>query len=82
MKIVSYNVAGLRSIIKKSEFDCFINNEIYDIICLQETKAEENQVIIPDYIDFKYKYRFYNSTKGILKKRFIRSVNMVINRTY
>ena len=76
MKIVSYNVAGLRSIIKKSEFDCFINNEIYDIICLQETKAEENQVIIPDYIDFKYKYRFYNSTKGITQRKGLSGVSI------
>jgi exodeoxyribonuclease III len=77
MKIVSYNVAGLRSILKKLEFEKFINDDsIYDILCIQETKAEEHQVKIPDYINAKYSYRFYNSTKGISQRKGLSGVSI------
>ena len=77
MKIISYNVAGLRSILKKPEFEEFINyDSIYDILCLQETKAEEHQVIIPDYINSKYPYRFWNSTKGISQRKGLSGVSI------
>ena len=43
MKIVSWNVAGIRACLKKG-FDVFFNNIDADIVCLQETKALENQI--------------------------------------
>ena len=53
MKIISWNVAGLRACLKKGFID-FFNNIDADIVCLQETKALENQ------IEFKpTKYNFY-----------------------
>ncbi len=53
MKIISWNVAGLRACLKKG-FTDFFNNIDADIVCLQETKALENQ------IEFKpTKYNFY-----------------------
>jgi exodeoxyribonuclease-3 len=73
MQIVSYNVAGLRAHIKKPEFHMFINANTsvvdsfvgkFDIICLQETKAEEKQVVLPEYITTHYPYRYWNSTKA------------------
>ncbi len=77
MKIVSFNVAGLQSILKKPEFEEFINNDCsYDILCLQETKAEEYQVIIPDYINYKYKYCYYNSTKGVTQRKGLSGVSI------
>lgn len=43
MKIVSWNVNGIRAIIKK-EFLEWFKNENADIVCLQEIKAQEGQI--------------------------------------
>ncbi len=43
MKIISWNVNGLRANVKKGGFDWLINGEI-DIFCLQEVKAEAEQL--------------------------------------
>lgn len=43
MKIVSWNVNGIRSVLAKG-FEDFLNTEKPDIICLQETRADESQV--------------------------------------
>ncbi len=71
MKIISWNVNGIRAVIKKGFID-FINNEDPDIICLQETKAQPNQIDIPSK---KYPYMYWNSAEkkgysgtGILSK--------------
>ena len=57
MKIISWNVNGIRAAIKKGFYD-FMKNENPDIICLQETKAHKDQVDLklPDY-----PYKFWNS---------------------
>ena len=68
MQIISYNVAGLRAMLKKQEFYNFLENN-YTIICLQETKAEQHQIILHDTITEKYKFRYYNSTKGTTQRR-------------
>lgn len=44
MKIISWNVNGIRAVHKKGIFLPFIANENPDIIALQETKAEQTQV--------------------------------------
>ena len=72
MKIVSWNVAGLRSMIKKQEFHEFINDyysEVPDIICLQETKAMREQVNLDEYILEKYPYMYWNSTDGTTQRK-------------
>jgi len=43
MKLVSWNVNGLRAIEKKGILD-FINNYHPDLLCIQETKAHEDQL--------------------------------------
>jgi exodeoxyribonuclease-3 len=43
MKIISWNVNGLRANVKKGGFDWFIN-ESPDIYCVQETKAQAEQL--------------------------------------
>jgi exodeoxyribonuclease-3 len=43
VKIISYNVNGLRAAINKGFLD-WLENENPDIICLQETKMQEDQV--------------------------------------
>lgn len=42
MKLVSWNVNGLRACIGKGFFD-FVNNENADIYCIQETKMQPEQ---------------------------------------
>lgn len=53
MKIISWNVNGIRACIKKGFFD-FLKEENPDIICLQETKAMQEQVdpFPPEYQPF------------------------------
>jgi len=57
MKIISWNVNGIRAIIKKGFYE-FINEKNPDIICIQETKASPEQVKLklPNY-----KYQFWNA---------------------
>jgi len=57
VKIISWNVNGIRAVIKKGFYD-FMKKENPDIICLQETKAHKDQV------DLKlpnYPYQYWNS---------------------
>lgn len=44
MKLVSWNVNGVRAIIKKDFLDSFASMDC-DVLCLQETKAQDEQVI-------------------------------------
>src|SRR3990167_9623201 len=43
MKIISWNVNGLRAVHKKGLFVPFVKKYQPDIICLKETKAEQGQ---------------------------------------
>lgn len=45
MTIISWNVNGIRAVIKKGFID-FLNKSKYDIFCLQEIKARQEQVEI------------------------------------
>ena len=71
MKIVSWNVAGLRAMLKKEPFAKFIigGDTEYDIVCLQETKAEESQVKLPDEIIARYPFRVWNATDGKTQRK-------------
>ena len=57
MKFISWNVNGIRAVIKKGFYD-FMNEYKPDIICIQETKAHKEQVelSLPNY-----PYQFWNS---------------------
>ena len=54
MKLYSWNVNGIRAVIKKGLFTPFIESEQPDILCLQETKAQQDQVEIdlPGYTEY------------------------------
>ena len=69
MKIISWNVAGLRAMIKKGHLQNMLNTHDPDVVCLQETKAEEHQVILPEEITSKYPYRFWESTQGTTQRK-------------
>lgn len=54
MKLFSWNVNGLRAIHRKNQLVPFIETYGPDILCLQETKAEQHQseVDLPDYDEY------------------------------
>src|SRR3989338_9667599 len=54
MKIISWNINGIRAVHKKGLFAPFIEKYQPDILCLQETKAEQHQseVDLPDYEEY------------------------------
>src|SRR6185369_4711024 len=54
MRIISWNVNGIRAVHKKGLFVPFIKKYKPDILCLQETKAEQhqNEVDLPDYEEY------------------------------
>lgn len=54
MKIISWNVNGIRAVHKKNTLTPFIKENKPDIICLQETKAErgESPIDLPEYEEF------------------------------
>jgi exodeoxyribonuclease-3 len=53
-RIISWNVNGIRAVHKKGLFVPFIEKYQPDILCLQETKAEQHQspVDLPDYEEY------------------------------
>jgi len=59
MRIISWNVNGIRAILKKN-FKEFVKNEEPDILCLQETKAHPDQV---DKILTEYEHHFWNAAE-------------------
>jgi exodeoxyribonuclease-3 len=54
MKIYSWNVNGIRAVIKKGALQDFITKHQPDILCLQETKAQPGQakVDLPSYTEY------------------------------
>ena len=54
MKIISWNVNGIRAVHRKGLFVSFIETYQPDILCLQETKAEQHQseVDLTDYEEY------------------------------
>lgn len=70
IKIVSWNVNGLNSILNKEvyegkKFDDYLNNEGFDIICLSEIKLSTEADIrkVDNKILQNYKYRYFNHSK-------------------
>jgi len=57
MKIYSWNVNGIRAVINKGAFAEFIKTHQPDILCLQETKARQEQV----EIDLPAYHEYWNS---------------------
>lgn len=54
VKLYSWNVNGLRAVVKKGVFQPFVEQHQPDILCLQETKAQQGQaeIDLPDYQEF------------------------------
>jgi exodeoxyribonuclease III len=54
MKLYSWNVNGIRAVVKKGVFESFVRAHRPDVLCLQETKAERGQIEIdlPGYHEY------------------------------
>jgi exodeoxyribonuclease-3 len=57
LKLYSWNVNGIRSVIAKGAFKSFIKEHRPDILCLQETKAKQGQADI----DLPIYHEYWNS---------------------
>lgn len=57
MKFYSWNVNGIRAVVKKGTFQAFVKEHKPDVLCLQETKAEQGQA----EIDLAGYHEYWNS---------------------
>ncbi|GCD80376.1 exodeoxyribonuclease III [Schleiferia thermophila] len=62
MNIITYNVNGIRSAINKS-FLSWLQQENPDIICLQEVKADSNQINADDFESLGYHIAWHSAEK-------------------
>jgi exodeoxyribonuclease-3 len=59
MKIISYNVNGIRAAVNKGMFD-WLQTESPDILCLQEIKATEDQIDIVTIKSLGYEHSYFH----------------------
>ncbi len=62
MKIISYNVNGIRAAMKKG-FDTWLEAADPDVICIQETKAIQDQVDVSVFEKLGYQHYWYSAQK-------------------
>ena len=62
MKIVSYNVNGIRAALKKGFIDWLVATDP-DVICLQEIKAQEDQLDLSLFEEAGYAYNYWFSAQ-------------------
>lgn len=80
MKIISYNVNGIRAALKKGLAD-WLKRASPDVLCIQETKAMANQVDTSVFDDLGYKHYWHSAQKkgysgvAILTKEKVLNVN-------
>lgn len=60
MKVMSYNVNGIRAAIKKGFLD-WLKAADPDVICLQEIKAQTEQLDLKVFEDLGYRYQYWYS---------------------
>lgn len=74
MKIISYNVNGIRAAVNKGLYE-WLEKESPDVLCVQEIKASEDQIDLLTIQSLGYHYYFHPAVKkgysgvGILTKR-------------
>ena len=62
MKIISYNINGIRAAIRKGFLD-WLGTVSPDVVCLQEIKANEDQLDLSLFEDAGYKYNYWYSAQ-------------------
>ena len=69
MKIVSWNVAGIRARINNGHLQKFIDENNFDVICIQETKSEPKNVKIDEEYNTLFPYKIWNVNKGETQRK-------------
>ncbi len=81
MKILSYNINGIRAALKKGLVD-FIKDKDPDIVCFQETKCQDGQVDLKEFEDLGYSAYWHSAQKkgysGVLTLSKLAVSNVVI----
>lgn len=82
MKIVSYNVNGIRAAITKGFLE-WLEQANPDVICLQEIKAMEEQIPVAEFEKLGYRYNYWFSAQkkgysGVAMLSKIKPKNVVI----
>ena len=62
MKIISYNVNGIRAALKKGFLD-WLQQANPDVICIQETKAHKEQLDVSLFEEAGYPYHYWYSAE-------------------
>lgn len=65
VKVLSWNVDGLRATVKKGLLDPPLLRSPYDIVCLQETKCLESQIELSEELRKAYPYRAWSENRGL-----------------
>ena len=63
MKLYSWNINGIRAVVRKGEIQKFMAQYQPDIVCFQETKAEQGQAEI-DFTDYEEYWNSSRTKKG------------------
>jgi exodeoxyribonuclease III len=79
MKLYSWNVNGIRAVVKKGVFQSFVEAHRPDVLCLQETKAERGQLEIdlPGYHEYWHSAvkKGYSGTAILSKEKPVKVTN-------
>jgi exodeoxyribonuclease-3 len=85
MKIIAWNVNGIRSLLKTNNLQILLEKENPDILCFGETKLSDKNPIYEELKEYKYQYWYpsinksgYSSTAILSKKKPI-SINYGLN---
>ena len=62
MRIISYNVNGIRAAIKKGFID-WLKTDPADVICLQETKATKDDVDVKQLEALGFEHHWFSAEK-------------------
>lgn len=78
MKLISWNVNGLRACVQKNFMEAFQELDA-DMFCLQETKLQEGQIDLQ--LDGYHQYWNYAEKRVIPGRLFLRSMNRLMSAT-
>src|SRR5690606_10060771 len=82
MKIYSWNINGIRAVYRKGDLERFVKDHQPDILCLQETKANKEQVEadLPDYEEYwcSAERKGYSGTAIFVHNKLTKRLNKAI----